>query len=96
MFHAHDGWFFERLPGGSVRIVKRAAPRDDAEVIAEGVFQMNGQNAEWASIIASVSRGGEDDLRFFSAVKFHDSDGMVDIVPTTTDPATTGTPRKEK
>ena len=80
MFHAHDGWFFERQPDRSVRVVKRASAHDDAPIVVEGVFQANASNNEWASIVASVSRGGEEDYRFFAAEKFHASTGMVDVV----------------
>ena len=48
----------------------------------------------WASIVSSVSNGGEINYRFYAARKFHQSDGMVDVVrgvPTTT-PTPTPTP----
>ena len=79
MFHAHDGWFFERLADGAVRVVKRATASFDAPIVVEGVFRADAINNEWASIVASVSLGGEEGYRFFAAEKFHNSSGMVDV-----------------
>ena len=80
MFHAHDGWFFGREPDGSVKIQKRVSAYDDAPLVVEGVFQANMVNNEWASIVASVSRGGEEHFRFYAAEKLHNSDGMIDVI----------------
>ena len=77
MFHAHYGWFFERLDDGSVHIVKHESGNTETRIIAEAVFNAN----TWASIIASVSAGGEDDGRFFTAAGFHASKGAIAIIP---------------
>jgi len=67
-FHWQDGWFFRRLPDGSVRVRKfQAPPTPDAELEMEAVIVP----AEWASIVCSVSAGGETGERWDAAQDFH-------------------------
>ncbi len=75
MFHVHDGWFFDRQPDGSVRIQKRENARDDAPVVIETVVPPDA----WASVMASMSAGGEIDERFYAAKSFHESTGPITI-----------------
>lgn len=63
MFHAHDGWFFERLGkadtppeqygGVRIHVHENANPDTPAIMIAEFTAD------EWASIVASCSALGE-------------------------------------
>jgi hypothetical protein len=59
-FHWRDGWMFSRMPDGSVQLV----------------HSFKGVNliipaAEWASIVCSVSDGGESNGRHRKALEFH-------------------------
>lgn len=55
MFHAQDGWCFERQPDGSVRIVKfKDARCKDVET------EVTLEPFTWCSTIASVSARGEN------------------------------------
>lgn len=71
-FHSKDGWYWERTTDGSVRTTWRRA---DGTVVAEHVIDASG----WASIVSSVSAGGEVDGRFYAAGDFHASHGPVEI-----------------
>lgn len=66
-FHAHDGWFFERLANGDVRVTRRAGAHPEGKILNEFVAEKD----EWASIVASVSAGGEEHGRFYAAQRFH-------------------------
>lgn len=61
-FHAHDGWYFERLDDGSVKI--SAAVDRCTEVIILTA-------SDWASITAAVSARGETSETYQAAVAFH-------------------------
>ena len=67
MFHAKKGWFFVRNENDSVTIFKRKEAKEDAPVVSYGNFTPE----EWASIVASVSKTGEANGRFFQALAFH-------------------------
>ena len=58
-FHAGGGWYFERLEDGRVQISLDPALR---------IFDKD----TWASIMASVSRCGEDGETFVAALDFHE------------------------
>lgn len=67
-FHARDGWYFRREDDGSVCIL---AP----DSLGPGAHQVVTLDAgTWASVVASVGRGGETSERFQAARHFHDSD----------------------
>lgn len=51
-FHVRDGWWFERLPDGSVLMIYRLRVLGD-------LVRMTFTPFEWASIVASMSRAGE-------------------------------------
>jgi hypothetical protein len=75
-FHSHDGWFWTRLDDGSVVVTAPGATEG-------GPMQAHTMSpGEWASVIASMSKGGEMDLRFFAAEAFHASIGEIEIKPT--------------
>lgn len=63
-FHAQDGWYFQRLAGGSVRV---------RFVNAFGIEAARTDLAPetWASVAASVSHGAEERGRFYLARQFH-------------------------
>jgi hypothetical protein len=64
-FHWKDGWYFERLENGAVRIFHNPTcekPADtDIEIDADS----------WASIVASVTRSGENATTFGLAQNLH-------------------------
>lgn len=61
-FHAHDGWYFERMEDGSVKV--SAAVDRCAEVIILTA-------SDWASINASMSSRGETSETYQAALAFH-------------------------
>ncbi len=63
-FHTHSGWQFLRGDCGSVAVI---TPDGDEHVVDAGV---------WCSVVASVSAGGEGDLRWYAAKAFHESRGQ--------------------
>jgi hypothetical protein len=67
MFHWRDGWFFERMPNGSVMITKRKDAGMESPIITREIIPPE----EWASIVASVSIKGERDRRWYTALDFH-------------------------
>ena len=67
MFHAKEGWFFERVVDGGTHILKKAMPTDDAPVVTEIYLTHD----EWSSVIASVAAGGETSKKFEEAKIFH-------------------------
>ena len=72
MFHSKNGLFFCRLnDSGEVRIIKTrdgkmpdpdTNPPESAVTLTEN---------EWASVVCSVSKGGEDHARWMRARRFH-------------------------
>lgn len=64
-FHWTDGVFFERTDDGSVKVTKGGGFDTDGETLF--VIDAN----SWASIVASVSAGGEGGGRYFRALSFH-------------------------
>lgn len=62
-FHAKDGWYFERRPDGTVMI--SAAVQRCTETLEIGP-------AEWASIVAAVSRDGGTSQTFAAAQAIHE------------------------
>lgn len=70
-FHWKDGWYFERLKDGSVRIY-----HEDLAAKGEGEFAeydtcIDIDPDSWASITASVSTRGETGETFREAQEFH-------------------------
>lgn len=74
MFHQRDGFYAERLEGGSVRLVKQnpATPIEQSHG-AQGDVVMDHTipAAEWASIVAAVSVGGETSETYRAARDLH-------------------------
>lgn len=81
MFHVDDGLCFERIKDGGVRVVKYESGDGcshgdpDTPMVFGQVIDADG----WASIVSSMSKGGEIDNRFYSAKAFHESEGEVEI-----------------
>lgn len=73
MFHWRDGLYFERAADGSVQIIKKQRSGDVEIQTFEVIIDADG----WASIVASVSLGGEGHGRFYEAQRFHASTGAV-------------------
>lgn len=68
MFHAHNGWFFRRVPeNGNVVIERHKTADENSPLIAACFFTPE----MWASIVASVSIKGEADMRWYAALDFH-------------------------
>jgi hypothetical protein len=62
-FHWRDGWYFKRLEDGAVRVMF---------VAGEYVYtRLHIPPNEWASIVCSVSAGGETGERYEAALQFH-------------------------
>lgn len=76
MFHAKDGWFFTRLENGTVAIEKRKDAKETSPIVSYATFTPD----EWASIVASVSKTGEANRRFFQALSFHSGADFTDLV----------------
>jgi hypothetical protein len=66
-FHWTNGWYFFRLPDGAVRVRKQDGASDKSTPQIEIVIPA----AEWASIVCSVSEGGETGPRWEQAQDFH-------------------------
>lgn len=64
MFHAHSGWYFERL-GDRVRIVYK--PDGQESPITDIIFDA----ATWKSIVASVSATGGNSNTYAAATQLH-------------------------
>lgn len=83
MFHLKEGWNFGRKDDGSVVIEHRNYQIDAETGKYTSLYTVNTRlvvDADgWASVIASVSAGGEVDNRFFSALNFHNSTGHVEV-----------------
>lgn len=76
MFHSRDGLFFARDHTGCVRIIKTSDnknPREDTEGTNILFMLVLGEN-EWASVVCSVSKDGEDYARWMRARRFHGTD----------------------
>ena len=88
MFHWKDNIYWGRREDGSVRVFQLTSPPKGSGPYADGptlnfieaVFDLSIPADIWASIVASVSAGGEGDERFFSARAFHYSAGVVHIM----------------
>jgi len=84
MHHSHGGWYFHRLPDGSVRMTHQmhlvehdefgfVGPKDCEHRKLFAIDQdVTFEPSEWASIIASVSQRGEDAQSFAAAEDLHD------------------------
>ena len=67
-FHWAEGWFFKRLPDGSVRVRKHHHHRGpETRPVVEIIIPA----AEWASIVCSVSALSETFDRWNQAQDFH-------------------------
>jgi len=67
-FRYKDGLFFKRNEDNSVTIKQMKESNVDCkDVIFEATIDENG----WASIIASVSKSGEINGRFYKALEWH-------------------------
>ena len=85
MFHLRNGFFFQRLDDGSVRI-RYAQPVIDelgnpAPSVGGGYFQaiiaqVTVPENEWASVLASVSAAGETSETWQAARDYHASGGV--------------------
>jgi hypothetical protein len=67
MFHYKDGWFFERNPDGSVRVLKMS----DATGQAVKVSEANIDPDAWASIVSFVSAEKSASVAWSAVKEFH-------------------------
>jgi len=72
MFHTNRGLYFDRLEDGSVRVIKREHD-DQGRETGEELFAITLDANSWASVIASMSKRGEDSGGFERAKTFHES-----------------------
>ena len=74
-FHWQNGIYFKRLDDGAVEIVQESEkPANYLRIDADS----------WASIVASVSKQGEEQGRFYQAKEFHGSEkdmrGLIEAI----------------
>lgn len=69
-FHQRNGLFFRRNADNSVTIRKMVS---DSNTETEVLFEQTIPDTEWASVIASVSEGGEMDGRYYKALEWHNA-----------------------
>ena len=67
MYHWFDGWFFGRLPDGSVRIEKRQHSYRYSPIMLAATIPPD----EWASIVTFVSQYGDNAEYWQQAREFH-------------------------
>ena len=78
MFHYKEGWYFERLPNGSVKISRE--PQD--RVINPPMVTILEIDADsWPSIVASMSVSGENAHTFQTAQKLHNEGNIKGPMP---------------
>lgn len=76
-FHAHDGWHFERLKDGSVRVTREETQDYKGQPLLNGSVELETVVFDpdtWASIVASVSKKGENGDTFARASRLHMSE----------------------
>ena len=76
MFHQQNNLFFGRTKDGSVRILKLKEPPPEWPKIhfkypETTILDVTIPAEHWASIVASVSSGGEENGRWYNALDFH-------------------------
>lgn len=70
MFHVQNGLFFKRQENGDVQIIQTS---DGLQIKADRsnvLFDQTMPVDSFASVVASMSRGGEGDGRFYKAREF--------------------------
>lgn len=69
MFHSSDGLFFRRNDDKSVTIIKTTDTKqpDGSNVL----FEQTLDDGVWCSAVCSVSHAGEEHLRWYKAMDFH-------------------------
>ena len=83
MFHWKDNIFFGRTADDGARILAFSSPPESFPVV-DGIYDPTDSRYpvtldwtipadHWASIVSSVSAGGEENGRFYTARAFHDS-----------------------
>ncbi len=63
MFHVKEGWFFERMEDGKVRVY---SPKPD--------IRLEMDPDTWASVLASMSARGDSAEAFQDAQDFHNKE----------------------
>lgn len=69
-FHAKDGWYFKRVKGGYVQVMKRNALSGLMETLDQFSPEL------WASIVSSVCSLGETGDTYHHALIFHSGDNI--------------------
>ncbi len=67
MFHFKDGWFFERNPDGSVRVLKMSDATGQAAKVSETDIDPDA----WASIVSFVSAEKNASVAWSAVKEFH-------------------------
>jgi hypothetical protein len=72
-YHWRNGWYWSRLPDGSVEVRNHGdfEKHDSNCGSGDGRVTLVIPPAEWASIVSSVSKGGESNGGYRAAVDFH-------------------------
>lgn len=76
MFHQANNLFFGRTKDGDVRILKLNEPPQEWPKMGYSfpentILDVTIPADHWASIVASVSSGGEENGRWYNAIDFH-------------------------
>lgn len=75
-FHSNNGLCFERLEDGSVEVTRRlwgwADPHGDKKQADVVDHRWRMTASEWASVVSSVSKPGETNETWRTALDFHD------------------------
>lgn len=71
MFHASNGWYFERQEDGSVKILKDLRVEELPIKHIPALIGITLDADTWCSVVASVSATGDDASTFFAAEATH-------------------------
>ena len=76
MFHWNENLFFGRMSTGAVRVLKfnstpESFPEADGPLHKDAVLDVEIPTEQWASIVASVSAGGESSASYHAALGLH-------------------------
>lgn len=71
MFHAQHGLFFQRLPGGDVRIVKTRDGKEpvDDSIVGNITMDETLTQSSFASVVSSMSASGEANGGWYLAME---------------------------
>ena len=72
MFHSEKGLFFRREPDGAVSLFKTKDGKEPSGCGCNVEFKQTLSDRLWCSAVCAVSLAGEENLRWYKALSFHD------------------------